>query len=130
MRDYKKQNKAVFLSNGRCVFEKDAPRYEAEIKRETLSSKDVPFLIESEEIKTGTCDEPFGYDGYDPFEPKSTQRKNCDTCKHDYPYGGSRFCHLAENRGVSIWIRANWDISRNVCFDGADNCPGWKGKGE
>lgn len=46
VRDYTKQNKAVFLSDGRCVFEEDAPKYEEQQKKreELLASKEIPVM--------------------------------------------------------------------------------------
>jgi len=104
MRDYTKQNKAVFLSNGRCVFEADAPRHEAEIEREL------------------------------PEAPKSTQLKNCETCANS-PWGCLSMCgYMVDGFDACAPELIDWRLSNSnesyALNDGADKCPGWKGKEE
>lgn len=102
MRDYTKQNKAVFLSNGRCVFESDPPRHEAEIGREL------------------------------PEAPKPTQRKNCETCYYDRGVNCDKMdISFTNNKPlfemVAQWADANTS-TRGKPIEDSDNCPGWKGK--
>jgi len=128
MRDYTKQNKSVFLSNGRCVFEADAPRYEAEIERETLSSRELP-LSEEMAMYKGWVDR---VERWLPEAPKSTQRKNCKTCANS-PWGRPSMCgYMVEGFDACAPELIGWRLSNTnkiyVLNDGADNCPGWKGK--
>ena len=145
MRDYSKQNKAIFLSDGRCVFEEDAPKFEEHLRKKDklIASTEIPRgirgkldLIEKfdesvhpSKIYSNAWAEYIDYTGH---QPKEKQRKNCNTCSISGEYASK--CPANNINDIKYNATNDW---WNVCFklffsagfsNEADNCPGWKEK--
>lgn len=112
----------MFLSDGRCVFEEDAPRYEEQGRKreELIASKELPVV--------GNCE--------------VLDKRNCDNCGLfvKWEIGTLRPCFEKtridtpkNHSGATAWRLKNLGMRDGryaYVKPGANNCPGWKEKEE